>query len=55
MINMDNDGLRDVFIANGIFKDLLDRDYLAYMANKERISNLMKSGDEVIKKVACSG
>ncbi len=51
IFDMDNDGLRDVFIANGIFKDLLDRDYLAYMANKERISNLMKSGDEVIKKL----
>ena len=51
IFDMDNDGLRDIFIANGIFKDLLDRDYLAYMANKERISNLMKSGDEVIKKL----
>ena len=51
IFDMDNDGLRDIFIANGIFKDLLDRDYLAYMANKERISNLMKSGGEVIKKL----
>ena len=51
IFDMDNDGLRDVFISNGIFKDLLDRDYLSYMANKERISNLMKSGDEVIKKL----
>jgi len=51
IFDMNNDGLRDIFIANGIFKDLLDRDYLAYMANKERISNLMKSGGEVIKKL----
>ena len=51
IFDMDNDGLRDIFIANGIFKDLLDRDYLAYMANKERISNLMKTDDEVIKKL----
>ena len=51
IFDMNNDGLRDIFIANGIFKDLLDRDYLAYMANKQRISNLMKSGGEVIKKL----
>ena len=51
IFDMDNDGLRDIFIANGIFKDLLDRDYLAYMANEERISSLMKSGGEVIKKL----
>ena len=48
---MDNDGLRDVFIANGIYKDLLDRDYLAYMANTERIRNMIKKEEEVIKKL----
>ena len=28
----DNDGLKDIFISNGIYKDLLDRDYLTYYA-----------------------
>ena len=48
---MDNDGLRDIFIANGINKDLLDRDYLAYMANEEQVRMLMRQKQEVIKKL----
>ncbi len=51
MFDMDNDGLRDVFIANGIYKDLLDRDYLAYMANTERVRNMIQTEKEVIKKL----
>ena len=42
LFDMDNDGLRDIFIANGINKDLLDRDYLAYMANEEQVRMLMR-------------
>ena len=32
---MDNDGLRDLFVANGISKDLTDQDFLNYIANDE--------------------
>ncbi|PIB38251.1 hypothetical protein BFP75_17700 [Maribacter sp. 4G9] len=39
LFDMDNDGLKDIFISNGIYKDLLDRDYLAYDANEEKIRN----------------
>lgn len=39
IFDMDNDGLKDIFISNGIYKDLLDRDYLAYDANEEKIRN----------------
>ena len=28
IFDMDNDGWKDIFVANGIFKDLLDQDYL---------------------------
>lgn len=31
--DFDNDGLKDLFVSNGIYKDLLDRDYLNYSAN----------------------
>lgn len=51
IFDMDNDGLRDIFISNGIYKDLLDRDYLTYMANEEKVRNLMKTQDEVIMKL----
>lgn len=39
LFDMDNDGLKDIFISNGIYKDLLDRDYLTYEANDEKIRN----------------
>ena len=48
LFDMDNDGYKDVYISNGIYKDLLDRDYLTYEANDERISQLLRSGTEVI-------
>ncbi|MGB1448677.1 MAG: VCBS repeat-containing protein [Flavobacteriaceae bacterium] len=51
LFDMDNDGLRDIFIANGINKDLLDRDYLAYMANEQQVRMLMRQKEEVIKKL----
>lgn len=37
--DMDNDGHKDLFIANGIYKDLTNQDYLQYIANE----NVMKS------------
>jgi len=41
LFDMDNDGLRDIFIANGIYKDLLDRDYLAYTAAEENVRRII--------------
>ena len=52
IFDMDNDGLKDIFISNGIYKDLLDRDYLTYEANDETIKNRINSNEkEVIKKL----
>lgn len=39
LFDMNNDGLKDIFVSNGIYKDLLDRDYLSYEANDEKIKN----------------
>lgn len=33
IFDMNNDGFKDLFISNGIGKDLLDRDYLSYVAD----------------------
>jgi len=35
MFDMDNDGLKDIFVANGIYKDLTDLDYLNFIDNDE--------------------
>jgi enediyne biosynthesis protein E4 len=35
MFDMDNDGLKDIFVANGIYQDLTDLDYLNFIDNEE--------------------
>ncbi len=32
--DMDNDGFKDLFVANGIYKDLTNQDYLQYISNE---------------------
>ncbi|MGA1772219.1 MAG: FG-GAP-like repeat-containing protein, partial [Flavobacteriaceae bacterium] len=49
LFDMDNDGLRDIFIANGINKDLLDRDYLSYMANEQQVRLMLQDQKQVVK------
>ncbi|MEZ4986077.1 MAG: VCBS repeat-containing protein [Saprospiraceae bacterium] len=39
--DMDNDGLKDLFIANGIYKDLTDQDYLQYIANESVMQTII--------------
>ena len=51
IFDMDNDGLKDIFIANGIYKDLLDRDYLAYMANDQNVKAIIKEKEDPIKEL----
>ncbi len=31
--DLDNDGLKDIFVANGIYKDITDQDYIQYSAS----------------------
>ncbi|CAM4186283.1 VCBS repeat-containing protein [Zobellia nedashkovskayae] len=52
LFDMNNDGLRDIYVSNGVYKDLLDRDYLNYEANEETIRNRINSSEKnVIKKL----
>ncbi|HMP32686.1 MAG TPA: VCBS repeat-containing protein, partial [Saprospiraceae bacterium] len=44
--DMENDGHKDLFIANGIYKDLTNQDYLQYIANENVMKSII-SGDGV--------
>ena len=41
--DMNNDGLKDLFIANGIFKDLTNQDYLQYVSNEEVVKSIVSN------------
>lgn len=51
LFDMDNDGRRDIFIANGIYKDLLDRDYLTYTAAEDNVRKIIKEEEDAIVKL----
>lgn len=51
IFDMDNDGLKDIFVSNGIYKDLLDRDYLAFTANDQNVKNILNTEKEGILKL----
>lgn len=51
LFDADNDGFKDIFISNGIAKDLLDRDYLVYMANEDEIKGMIKNDEQVMEKL----
>ncbi|PXX30510.1 VCBS repeat-containing protein [Arenibacter sp. ARW7G5Y1] len=34
IFDMENDGLKDIFVANGIFKDLTDQDYIQFISDE---------------------
>lgn len=42
IFDMNNDGLKDIFVANGIFKDLTDQDYLQYISHGEIVKSMME-------------
>ena len=41
--DFDNDGFKDIFVANGIYQDLINQDYIQYIAN-ENFFNEVVSG-----------
>ena len=49
IFDMDNDGYKDIFVANGIYKDLLDLDYVNFMSQPGQIKNIIKTENDAIK------
>jgi hypothetical protein len=49
--DLDNDGFKDIFVSNGIYKDLTDQDYIQFMANPTQVRKMMGSEKDVIRKL----
>ncbi|MDI9876666.1 VCBS repeat-containing protein [Flectobacillus rivi] len=41
MFDMDNDGLKDFFVATGIMKDLTDQDYIAFLGDENTMQQML--------------
>lgn len=48
IFDMDNDGLKDIFVANGIYKDLTDQDYIQYSSDPTTINKIRSRQANVI-------
>ncbi|MEJ1241762.1 VCBS repeat-containing protein [Chryseolinea sp. T2] len=46
VFDMDNDGLKDIFVCNGILRDLTNQDYLQYVSNPD-IAKTLVNGNKV--------
>lgn len=51
IFDMENDGYKDLFVANGIYQDLTNRDFLDYLANDEFKKEVVASGTVDFKKL----
>ena len=48
IMDLDNDGWKDIFVANGIYKDLLDQDYLNIYSNPSIMRSMIKTEESAI-------
>lgn len=49
IFDFDNDGFKDLYVANGIYKDLTDQDYIRYYASPYAIVKKLKEENAVIE------
>ena len=45
--DLDLDGRKDIYVSNGIVKDITSQDYIAFLANQETMKEVTKSGRRV--------
>lgn len=55
IVDLDNDGCKDVFVSNGIFRDVTDQDYIAHLMQEENIRKVLQGEridiPELIRKI----
>ena len=49
--DLDNDGFKDIFVSNGLYKDLTDQDYIQFTANPTQVRRMIATEKDVIKKL----
>lgn len=51
MADFNLDGKRDIFVPNGIYKDLLDQDYIATISNMATFRSILRSEEQAIMSI----
>ena len=51
IFDMDGDGIKDLFVANGIYQDLTDQDYIQFASNEEFMKKVMTGGETDYKQL----
>ncbi len=51
IFDMDNDGLKDIFVANGIYQDLTNQDFLQFASNEEFVRSVLAKNSVDYKKL----
>lgn len=51
LFDMDNDGLKDIFVSNGIYQDLTNQDYLQYVSNPDIVKTVISGNSVDYKKL----
>ncbi len=49
LVDFDQDGYREIFVTNGIVKDLLDQDYIDFYYDPSRVREMLRTKGAVIK------
>jgi hypothetical protein len=51
IMDVNNDGYKDIFVANGIYKDLTDQDYINFYSDPNTIRAILKRENKVITRL----
>ncbi len=51
IFDMNNNGRKDIFVANGIYKDLTDQDYVNFYADPATVRAILRRDNAVIKQM----